>query len=270
MKRVNPAAFYWGLWNSMSERKQHYLSRLFSRIYQLSISRYFLGPYCRFHRLDESYLARYVPPNGSGQYLNFQGFFSRKLAAPAKADAETCWPCDGLLCESAAITEVRSAVVKGTPINPQKIFEPDGAAISSAYWFVNVFLHNRHYHRIHAPVSGVLSSISRIPGKLTVLRPWLNGSRPSAPAFVNERLNIQIVDRSDRVWFLSAVGGPGVGTIDIAQDITVGKSVEVADELACFSLGSSCCLAAPIPPQPLVLGAEVKLGACFAQWLSSR
>ena len=96
-----------------------------------------------------------------------------------------------------------------------------------------------------------------------MLRPWLNGSQPSAPAFVNERLNIRIEDRHGRAWFVSAVGGPAVKTIQLANNLSVGSSIGVAEELAVFSLGSTCCVAAPIVPRALPVGCEIRVGDPF-------
>jgi phosphatidylserine decarboxylase len=265
LRSANPVTRYVcrNVWNSISDRKQRSLSRIYSRLYNLSISRYLIAPYCRIHGLGEAYLAHYSAPDGSGSYDTFQSFFSRKLATSPKAVRETCWPCDGTLCESKPLDEVHDAYVKGIRIHARHIFEPNSRAIPSNYAFVNVFLHNKDYHRIHAPVSGVITSITRVPGKLTVLRPWINGSEPSAPAFVNERLSIVITDRRDRRWFLAAVGGPAVGTIQMARGLAAGMSITVAEELASFSLGSTCCLAAPTFPCPLPLGSDVKVGSRF-------
>ena len=91
----------------------------------------------------------------------------------------------------------------------------------------------------------------------------MNGSEPSAPAFINERLSIVITDRHDRPWFLAAVGGPAVGTIQMARGLTAGMPITVADELASFSLGSTCCLAAPVFPGSLPVGSEIKVGSRF-------
>jgi phosphatidylserine decarboxylase len=265
LRSVKPITRYIcrNLWNSISVRKQHYLSRIYSRLYSLSISRYLVAPYCRIHGLGESYLAHYTPSTGSPDYDTFQSFFSRRLRAPPKVVGETCWPCDGTLCESRPLGELHYAHVKGILIDGSRIFDLNTGAIPGDYAFVNIFLHNKDYHRIHAPVSGVIRSISRIPGELTVLRPWINGSNPSAPAFINERLSIRITDRRDRPWFLAAVGGPAVGTIQIARGLMVGASVTIADELASFSLGSTCCLAAPVYPCPLPVGSEIKVGSRF-------
>jgi phosphatidylserine decarboxylase len=250
-------------WNSISDRRQRYFSRAYSCLFNLSLSRYLIAPYCRIHDLDEVYLAHYVAADGCATYRNFQSFFSRKLAAPLTATTETCWPCDGILCESSPLNEVRDVYIKGARIDARQIFGADSSQIPKNYAFVNIFLHNKDYHRIHTPVGGVITSIARVPGKLTILRPWMNGSQPSAPAFINERLNICVRDLHNRSWFLSAVGGPAVNAIQVAGNLSVGSSLRVGEELAFFSLGSTCCLAAPIFPRPLLIGCEIKAGDRF-------
>ena len=265
LRRSSPFARYIcrNLWNSISDRKQHYISRIYSHLFNLKLSRHLIRPYCRIHDLDATYLAQFTAPDGSGTHCNFQSFFSRKLVTPIEVTTETCWPCDGTLCESNLLDTLYETSIKGKWIDARQIFEPYARRIPGHYAFVNVFLHNKDYHRIHAPVSGVITSISRVPGKLTVLRPWLYHPKPSVPAFINERLNICIKDLLDRCWFLSAVGGPAVNSIQIAGNFSVGAEIRVAEELAFFSLGSSCCLAAPIFPRPLPIGSSVKVGDPF-------
>ena len=105
-------------------------------------------------------------------------------------------------------------------------------------------LHNNNYHRIHAPVKGKVTRMERIDGDLVLLRPWAY-KQPSTPALRNERINIDIIDEQDRKWYLSIVGGPGVGSIVVIDGIEVGTEVNVGEEISLFLLGSTCCIASP-------------------------
>ena len=139
--------------------------------------------------------------------------------------------------------------------------EPDD--IPASYHFTNVFLHNKNYHRIHAPVRGNISRIQHLAGDLVVLRPWIYKQNPSLPAFRNERINIDITDEQGNTWFLSVVGGPAVGTIELPDGIAPGEMVEKLDEIATFYLGSTCCMASPFAPSFHKKNSFVKVGAGY-------
>ena len=128
------------------------------------------------------------------------------------------------------------------------------------YYFSNVFLHNNNYHRIHSPVNGSITRVEHIPGDLVILRPWIYKNDPSLPALRNERINVDIKSEKGEHWFLSIVGGPAVGTMVMAQGITVGSAINIGQEVATFLLGSTCCIASPIPISQASLGEQVKVG----------
>ncbi|MEM8895402.1 MAG: phosphatidylserine decarboxylase, partial [Bacteroidota bacterium] len=79
------------------------------------------------------------------------------------------------------------------------------------------------------------------------LRPWVYKNDPSLPALRNERVNVTIEDQYCRPWYVSIVGGPAVGTIVLDENTQVGKRVEQVQEIGTFLLGSTCCIASPIP-----------------------
>lgn len=187
-----------------------------------------------------------MPASGGPSYLNFQDFFSRQLIEPLSIEKEAIWPAEGLLCEYGKVKNTQLVTVKGQKRHLRKIFGEGGRNIPDEYYFSNIFLHNNNYHRIHAPISGRISRIERISGDLVLLRPWLYSNDPSLPALRNERINIDIVDESGYTWFLSIVGGPAVGTIELPNEIRVGSEIKTGKEVAIFLLGSTCCMASPI------------------------
>jgi phosphatidylserine decarboxylase len=121
----------------------------------------------------------------------------------------------------------------------------ENGRIDSRYYFANIFLHNRDYHRIHAPTSGKIVSVERIPGELRFLRPWAYSKYKSLPAQTNERVNVVIEDEKQQRWYLSIVGGPGVAPIELDPAVVVGSHLKVGVHLGHFKIGSTCCLAAP-------------------------
>ena len=198
---------------------------------------------------DDRYLDKFKPPNGKPQFDTFQDFFIRQFKSVPESPSNWVWPCEGLLCEEGEIKDIEVAQVKCDLRNVETVFGLKEGEIPSHYSFTNVFLHNKNYHRIHAPVDGTVVRIQHIPGDLVVLRPWIYKQNPSLPAFRNERYNIDIEDKEGKIWHLSIVGGPAVGSIELNSKVSVGAEVKKVSEIALFYLGSTCCMAAPIKPR---------------------
>ena len=227
------------------------LSKLYASLYDLPISKHVIAPYCKFHYEDKDYLNQFKPPNQKLTYNSFQDFFIRQFKELPNPKSRYIWPCEGLLCEIDYVKNIKKTNVKGDITYVHDIFGLTEQNINRNYVFTDVFLHNKNYHRIHAPVSGTISRIQHIKGDLVILRPWIYKQNPSIPAFRNERINIDIIDNEYRMWHLSIVGGPAVGTIKLPETIKLGAKVGRIDELALFYLGSTCCMVSPIKPKYL-------------------
>lgn len=248
---------------SLAPRSLHFAaSKLFSKLFETSLSRFFIKPYAWYHYGDQAYLNQYTPASGARGYQSFQDFFTRCLKKPIATNVPYVWPCEGTLCEASAVNPGMKTLVKGDRRYIEVIFDEPQGTVPNSYFFTNVFLHNKNYHRIHSPVAGTVESIKRLPGKLFFLRPRLNGNMPSFPAIYNERVNMKLRDHDGRPWFLSIVGGPGVATVELPHGLAIGHTITVGQELAMFKLGSTCCMASPYNPNVKV-GASVEVGAKY-------
>jgi phosphatidylserine decarboxylase len=239
---------------------QRALSRLYAQLYVKSYSRHIIGPYCKFNYDDLSYLEQFKPSSGNATYQSFQDFFTRVFKEPIKIESDAVWPCEGLLCEYGVVKETKLVNVKGQQRHLRSIFGALGNSIPNDYYFSNIFLHNNNYHRIHSPVDGTVTRIEHIPGDLVVLRPWVYKNDPSLPALRNERINVDIKSARGDHWFLSIVGGPAVGTIIMSQGLDIGTIVSIGEELGTFLLGSTCCIASPLPVKSASVGQQVTVG----------
>lgn len=237
------------VWGNLPSNLQKRISRWYSSMYNHPLSKHLIEPYVQWHYTDKQYLEKFLPPEGKHEFNSFQDFFVRRFKEVPSSKSEWVWPCEGLLCEEGKVASMTRAQVKCDSRSLHTVFGIKENALPDHYSFTNVFLHNKNYHRIHAPVQGTITRIQHIPGDLVVLRPWIYKQNPSLPAFRNERYNIDITDTNGRVWYLSIVGGPAVGTIALPQAITLGCKVQKTQELALFYLGSTCCMAAPIAPR---------------------
>ena len=250
-------------WGSLPSTIQRRVSALYGRVYNKPFTNYIIAPYVRYYYSDPNYLDKFLPPKGKSDFDSFQDFFIRRFKKLPINSNPRVWPCEGLLCDLGNVLELRTSRVKSDLRNLETIFGVKKGKIPASYCFTNVFLHNKNYHRIHAPISGTITRIQHVPGDLIILRPWIYKQNPSLPAFRNERYNIDITDDKGRVWYLSVVGGPAVGTIKLSKLIQVGNSVEKLDELALFLLGSTCCMAAPEKPKYHCKNTFVEVGTTY-------
>ena len=251
------------IWGSLPAAIQRRISRLYANMYNQPYSKRWIKPYIKVHYQDPNYLDKFIPPNGKDKFESFQDFFVREFKNLPQNPSFAVWPCEGLLCDQAKVSEVKTSKVKGHIKTVSTIFGVTENQVPSYYSFVNVFLHNKNYHRIHSPVSGVITRVQHLPGDLVVLRPWIYKQNPSLPAFRNERYVIDIKDTEGKTWYLSIVGGPAVGTISIQKNIKVGNAVNKLDQLAVFYLGSTCCMASPHAPKYLFKNDFVVVGASY-------
>jgi phosphatidylserine decarboxylase len=251
------------IWGNLPASWQRLISQVYSKIYDQSFSKYLIEPYCKFHYNDVNYLDRFKPPFNKDSYQSFQDFFIRQFVELPKPVSETVWPCEGLLCDVDYVKNISHSNVKGDISYIHDIFGLREDQLDGNSVFSNVFLHNKNYHRIHSPVHGTISRIQHIKGDLVVLRPWIYKENPSIPAFRNERVNIDIIDKDDNTWHMSIVGGPAVGTIELMDYVKLGNTISILDEIALFYLGSTCCMVSPAMPKHHGLNSLVEVGFEF-------
>lgn len=247
-------------WGRLPAQRQRDISASYARIYDQPWSRHLIAPYCWWHYPEKNYLDQFKPPQGKATFDTFQDFFTREFIDAPQPQSPWAWPCEGTLCHIGEVAEIPHSNVKGDVRTVEQIFGLEKGNIPPDYHFSNVFLHNKNYHRIHAPVTGRITRIQHIPDELVILRPWIYKDNPSVPAFRNERINIDIEDAEGRTWYLSIVGRPAVGTIELPQSIAIGAEINLLDELAVFYLGSTYCMAAPVKSFAYESYTEVEMG----------
>ncbi len=247
------------VWGNLPSQLQRGISRLYASIYNQPFTKYIIKPYSKANYSDPNYLSQFRSSSGLDTYSSFQDFFTRVYKERPAISSEYIWPCEGLLCDYGQVGDLAEINVKGDLKNVKAIFESDLSIIPDDYFFSNIFLHNNNYHRIHTPVNGTIRQITPIKGDLVLLRPWVYKHDPSHPAMRNERVNVTIEDDEGRNWFISIVGGPAVGTIEMDPTIEIGSYIRIGDEIGKFLLGSTCCIASPIPMSYNKVGDQVFL-----------
>ena len=249
------------IWGSLPSNLQKKLSSVYASVYDQPITKWIIKPYIKLNYRDKNYLDKFEPPKGKEDFNSFQDFFIRRFKSLPKNEHPFVWPCEGLLCDEGKVSDMKTSKVKCDERCIATIFGLGNEHLPDYYSFTNIFLHNKNYHRIHSPIDGTITRIQHVPGDLVVLRPWIYKQNPSLPAFRNERYNIDITDNQNRVWYLSIVGGPAVGTIELSEKIGLGHQIGKLEEIALFYLGSTCCMAAPENPKFHSRNTFVEVGA---------
>mgnify|MGYP002624120800 CR=1 FL=1 len=179
------------------------------------------------------------------QYGSLNEFFIRRLKEGARPIDESASavisPVDGTIAETGAIDEECMFLVKGQRYTADELL---GDAARAARYrgggFAVIYLSPANYHRIHAPVSGKVAGVVRLPGTVyPVNDPSLRHMR-------------RVLSRNVRVvtyfkWAggemaLVKVGAMNVGSIRFAAGDAPPPEVAKGDELAYFEFGSTVVL----------------------------
>jgi len=111
-----------------------------------------------------------VQPDFSA-YPHFNAFFTRELRADARPMPEDrdalLSPADGMVSEAGRIEANTLLQAKGCNYEVETLL---GGAVSGADFsagsFFTVYLSPRDYHRVHMPLSGILTAMRYVPGRL--------------------------------------------------------------------------------------------------------
>lgn len=193
-------------------------------------------------------------------------------------------PVDGIIGQSGRIRDGTLVQAKGRTYSAADLIgDEEEARRYRNGAFLTLYLSPRHYHRIHAPCSGVITDARYVPGALLPV---------NAPAVMhvdrlfprNERLLCTIDGALGRVAVV-AVGAYNVGRISADFDpawkagadgwVTNRREATIesrryqpplrvtrGDEIMAFHLGSTVVLLMQegVRPEPLRAGMEVRLG----------
>ena len=194
------------------------------------------------------------------EYRSVGEFFSRRLrvgARPIDPALLTC-PVDGTLRETGVCSSALTFSVKGAPYTLEELLgsRSMAALCEGAHWW-NVYLSPRDYHRVHAPVDGILEEMILIPGSLWPVNDWSLANIPKLFS-KNERL-VFVFKQEDRTSILVMIGATNVGSIRLPWEpsfttsrlisgvrelrrFSLNRPFSRGDELAYFALGSSVVL----------------------------
>jgi phosphatidylserine decarboxylase len=201
------------------------------------------GWFARTYRVDLSEAEH----SDLGGYRTFNDFFTRALrsdARPLAGDRETVVsPADGTLTQFGAIEADTLVQAKGRSYSLAALLGESGAAVDALRGgsYCTIYLAPHNYHRVHAPLGGVLERTRYIPGRR------FSVSRATAAAIDG------LFCRNERVacWFATGAGPMVVvlvGALNVSSVSTFNRG-EIASGAARHWRED--------PPVPVERGAEI-------------
>jgi phosphatidylserine decarboxylase len=217
------------------------IGRLADRPWSRPVGRAVVGVY------SHVYDVRFEECEKRGDWGSFDAFFTRKLRAgvrPIDPDPHTVLsPADGRVESTGSIDEGGAFVVKGRPYSVAELVggEAEARRFHGGAGCV-VYLSPRDYHRVHAPVGGLLRRIRSMPGDYYPVNAI--GMRHVANLFCrNRRVAIEI----------EADGGLGNVTVVMVVAMIVGRITTVGIDAHDVPLGDHTF----DPPLRLARGDEI-------------
>lgn len=183
-----------------------------------------------------------------GDYVSFNDFFTRALAPgarPQPADPlALVSPADGTLSQAGRITRGRLLQAKGHTYSLDTLAgEPAGRFDGGT--FLTVYLAPADYHRVHAPLAGMLTRTRAVPGALYSVNAMTEGTIPGLFAR-NERL-VCTFDTAHGQALVVLVGAMLVASI---ETVWPGPSSPYQQETVTHHDGAT-------PGNPFSRGAEI-------------
>lgn len=257
---------------------QHLLSRLVGRVAEIRVKRIKNALIrCAISRykinLDEAI------SNDINDYPTFNAFFTRELKPGVRPisddDNEVCSPVDGTISQLGTIDHNQIFQAKGHHYSIDDLLggKDHQPASFDEGSFATIYLAPKDYHRIHMPVSGELTRMVYVPGRLFSVNPLTTSNIPNLFAR-NERVICYFKTTFGTIavimvgaMLVASIKTPWAGIIaphrgnDIKiwdyADNTLNLSYKCGDEIGQFCFGSTVIVLFP------------KQGVEFAQQLKA-
>jgi phosphatidylserine decarboxylase len=211
-----------------------------------------VGLFTRAYNVD---LDEAIHPEGG--FESFDAFFTRRLREgmrPITAHpGEVVSPSDGRLESAGPVSKTGEFFIKGRSYRADELLgDPVEAARYEGGHFAIVYLSPRDYHRVHAPVTGTISTIRSMPGDLFPVNAIGERHVPSLFS-INRRVAIPIDTESLGRVTVVMVGAMIVGRITVSvmpdRDVPLGvhtiappREVARGGEIGIFHLGSTAVI----------------------------
>ncbi len=193
-------------------------------------------------------------------YRSLNALFTRKLLYGRELTKDPnafISPADSYVTAEGDIRNAHALQIKGFSYDVRELltdrFEPDAVAPVERGKFINFYLSPRDYHRYHVPIDMKVLRAVHVPGLLYPVNFTFLHKIPAL--FVkNERVVLECIDNSNRLFFIVLVGALNVGKMTLAFDDRIETNTDAreirvydyedvtlsrGDELGMFMMGST-------------------------------
>jgi len=152
------------------------------------------------------------------RYPTMGHFFIRKLKDGVRPIAVSTLvsPVDGTLTQGGAFAGDRAVLtqIKGLDYSLEDLVGPGWDLQDYRIGgYLTIYLAPYNYHRIHAPISGTVTNVSYVPGKLWPVNTWSVSHIPGLFT-VNERITVELAGPEGKALVIM-VGATNVGRISL-------------------------------------------------------
>ncbi|PKM10961.1 MAG: phosphatidylserine decarboxylase [Gammaproteobacteria bacterium HGW-Gammaproteobacteria-3] len=191
-------------------------------------------------------------------YASFNAFFTRALkpgARPITRDPDAiASPADGIVSQAGSIEKGRIFQAKGKSFSTAELLgDSQRAALFDAGAFTTIYLSPKDYHRLHMPLTGTLTEMVHIPGRLFSVN---NATTNCVPGLFarNERVaalfdteagpmalvlvGAIFVSSIETVWH-GVVTPPTIKNVRSWRYDTAAPHLQTGEEMGRFNMGST-------------------------------
>ncbi len=173
-------------------------------------------------------------------YKSLNELFTRELKFArefSKDPSKVISPCDSLISAQGKIDNLTALQIKGHTYKVEEFLtsyvEKEDFELLDGGDYINFYLSPKDYHRYHVPMDMKVLRVIHVPGALYPVNFKYLNKMPSL--FVkNERVIIEALDMSDRLFYMVLVGALNVGKMTLNFEPKVDTDIEGVDEIKVF------------------------------------
>ncbi|WP_027407878.1 phosphatidylserine decarboxylase [Anoxybacillus tepidamans] len=226
------------LYRIMIELTNHAISSKFIAFFTKSrLSAWLIPSYAKVYQINQEEMEKNLH-----HYKTLQQLFIRKLKADARPIDESpdsiISPVDAVIEDVGIISDQKEIIVKGKRYSISEML--GSASIAEKYLnglFIILYLSPSHYHRIHSPISGVITRQWSL-GKRSYPVNRLGLKYGKQPLSKNYRMITEVVSNGKHVAIVK-VGAMFVNSIELTHP---NEHLIKGEEMAYFSFGSTVVL----------------------------
>jgi phosphatidylserine decarboxylase len=235
------------------------VSRLFGYVALIPLPQSLLQRVIRWYSGKYGVINEYIVPPGG--FRNLDMFFTRQMCEGThpvdRSGKYAVSPVDARVDQFGEIHDITIMQAKGVGYSLQNMVPSD--MFRKFLWgkFMTLYLSPGDYHRIHAPVDGVITGYYNLPGTLFTVQEWMARELPGL--FVKNERIITYIESPFGTIGVCKVGALNVGKITLSyRDIRTNRTfrrrkevlfppgemapVRAGDEIGVFHLGSTVVL----------------------------